>query len=434
MKSCYLIEDLLPMYAEGLCSEETAVELEVHLQECSECSNKLELYRAKLEQKISAEKTENSKVNVSAAEPMKKIRKKLRHGRIKIAVMAALLVALLGSVVYGLHGDITHEHLGALGCYSYLKCRHIMSQYCKGNLKPFVDAMCVTDDAMTRLYSTESVHESNTFPEKSFSKYRAYMMKELEQVRADFADGKELKFDLEVRSLANGQEIATDEDGLPQVSFVAYVYREDDKDHSDSDYDTSIGFHLESTGKYSVEGLNKGSKKALAQPQYPLNDTEVIEKTIINSFYYKLKSGEITMSTEDEFRLLMSTPEAYQDMPNQTVKLFNVLWLLNRPAQSDEVDSKLAYQLNFQKILDDGWYLKDCEQFVDHYDESEHTWISTKDFLFENQKTGKLCIVRVPYYCSLGKLVPDAEYVIIGDDGMSEKTRNCMMQLFQPAV
>ena len=32
--SCKIIEDLLPMYHDGICSEESAVLIEEHLKEC----------------------------------------------------------------------------------------------------------------------------------------------------------------------------------------------------------------------------------------------------------------------------------------------------------------------------------------------------------------------------------------------------------------
>lgn len=35
---CNIVQDLLPLYAEGLCAEETARELEQHFAECKECA------------------------------------------------------------------------------------------------------------------------------------------------------------------------------------------------------------------------------------------------------------------------------------------------------------------------------------------------------------------------------------------------------------
>ncbi|MCR4950457.1 MAG: DUF4825 domain-containing protein [Solobacterium sp.] len=36
--SCHIVQDLLPLYADNLVSEETAADIEEHLQECEECS------------------------------------------------------------------------------------------------------------------------------------------------------------------------------------------------------------------------------------------------------------------------------------------------------------------------------------------------------------------------------------------------------------
>ena len=56
---CTVAEDLLPLYLEGLCREETAKELEAHLEHCPQCRRKAEAlkkeYRVKEERKPSGE-------------------------------------------------------------------------------------------------------------------------------------------------------------------------------------------------------------------------------------------------------------------------------------------------------------------------------------------------------------------------------------------
>ena len=37
--SCKVIEDILPMYYDGVCSEESAALVEGHLKECPHCSH-----------------------------------------------------------------------------------------------------------------------------------------------------------------------------------------------------------------------------------------------------------------------------------------------------------------------------------------------------------------------------------------------------------
>ena len=37
--SCKVIEDMLPMYYDGICSEESSALIEEHLKDCPYCSN-----------------------------------------------------------------------------------------------------------------------------------------------------------------------------------------------------------------------------------------------------------------------------------------------------------------------------------------------------------------------------------------------------------
>ena len=43
--NCELARDLIILYAEDLCSDKTAEELKAHLEQCSECSKRLEEYK-----------------------------------------------------------------------------------------------------------------------------------------------------------------------------------------------------------------------------------------------------------------------------------------------------------------------------------------------------------------------------------------------------
>ena len=46
--SCKIIEDLLPMYHDGICSEESAVLIEEHLKECEGCRQILASLRGEI--------------------------------------------------------------------------------------------------------------------------------------------------------------------------------------------------------------------------------------------------------------------------------------------------------------------------------------------------------------------------------------------------
>ena len=65
--SCKVIEDVLPMYYDGVCSEESAALVEEHLKECPHCSHILSELRSDI---VTPEK------NVDDIKPLKKIQKR----------------------------------------------------------------------------------------------------------------------------------------------------------------------------------------------------------------------------------------------------------------------------------------------------------------------------------------------------------------------
>lgn len=80
---CGVIRDLLPLYTEELCSEESRALVENHLKDCSGCRSLKE----------SMKKTEP--LPVDSGESLKKVKKELRNRRGRVAAMAALLVFVL---------------------------------------------------------------------------------------------------------------------------------------------------------------------------------------------------------------------------------------------------------------------------------------------------------------------------------------------------
>ena len=80
---CGVIRDLLPLYTEDLCSEESRALVESHLKNCPDCRRLKE----------SMKKTEP--LPADSGEGLKKIRKELKNRKLRTAAMAALLVFVL---------------------------------------------------------------------------------------------------------------------------------------------------------------------------------------------------------------------------------------------------------------------------------------------------------------------------------------------------
>lgn len=89
--SCKVIEDILPMYYDSVCSEETAKLVEDHLEQCPDCSNMLEQLRTEID---------IPSIPVDDTKPLKEIQEKWKKSEwswIKkgiLLTLAALLVVV----------------------------------------------------------------------------------------------------------------------------------------------------------------------------------------------------------------------------------------------------------------------------------------------------------------------------------------------------
>ncbi len=95
--TCKVIQDLLPLYVDGVCSPDTAALVEEHLKDCAPCQ---EAYHALKEapDPSSAHDTTLPKKETKIVEGFKQIRRTFRKKWVKIAVLAvaATLVVTMG--------------------------------------------------------------------------------------------------------------------------------------------------------------------------------------------------------------------------------------------------------------------------------------------------------------------------------------------------
>lgn len=84
--SCKVIEDMLPMYYDGVCSEESAALVEEHLQECPHCSRILSELRSDI---VIPEK------NVDDMKPLKKIQKSYKKKKTLWMIAVAVILLLI---------------------------------------------------------------------------------------------------------------------------------------------------------------------------------------------------------------------------------------------------------------------------------------------------------------------------------------------------
>lgn len=136
---CKIVEDLLPLYTEGMCSEETQIYLEEHIAACASCREKKRNYEKNIEDMIQAEQQERMEEAEKEIQPMKKVKRKMRKNQWLIRVLVLLLIILVGKLAMMTYGQL---HPGTFTNFEMLTERHqvrkVLDQMCRGNFEPFL--------------------------------------------------------------------------------------------------------------------------------------------------------------------------------------------------------------------------------------------------------------------------------------------------------
>lgn len=92
--SCNLIRDLIPLYCDEICSEESREAVEAHMEECEECQR---FYHEMKQETLIQESIRNSSYEDQQIASMKKIRKKWKKKNFAFGIIGIII----GSVIVG---------------------------------------------------------------------------------------------------------------------------------------------------------------------------------------------------------------------------------------------------------------------------------------------------------------------------------------------
>lgn len=88
--SCKIAEDLLPLYLDDSCSEDSRAALEEHLKECPSCQSKLTRMRSSITDSIQIDKSVPQLANYA---------KKVRNHRIRVTALVILTIIISSAVL-----------------------------------------------------------------------------------------------------------------------------------------------------------------------------------------------------------------------------------------------------------------------------------------------------------------------------------------------
>lgn len=128
--TCNVIEDLLPLYADGICSEDTKTIIEHHIAVCSECREKLEAMTAKLEKNEKKAEIDN---------PFKKVKNHYVRLVTVTLLVCVLVIAPIGGVWFLRTNEVYDAGYSWATITTNLKLQKIAKLFKKGKYREALD-------------------------------------------------------------------------------------------------------------------------------------------------------------------------------------------------------------------------------------------------------------------------------------------------------
>ena len=393
---CELAKDLIILYAEDLCSEETAEALKEHLENCPECSKWLEEYKKELEDKKTETMANNDKNISDELKPMKKVKKKLMRGKIRLAIVGAVLAVIIGVLGFLSYGQITNECMSFSVAADTVRVYLVCKSLADGDTEPFMDILAY------RIADQYTVSGS-----KGLENFDAYLI----QVENDVKNACEYYF--------SGKDVTVKIQGIDQYSYA------DEEPTDISNTDITIGFYEKDELLYELAFGKVAADKFIVY-ELPQNDAPVFTKSML-PFY----------DTGLDICLHYATKKAYSDLVEGNRENTGVgLALAITTWGTDEEKSAYRDVLieRIQKLCDEDWYYKDVMYFVDEYDIAAGKWIYKVWFMVENQSNGEIVMIEQKFHYFRQQLyvIEDSPAVVIGaEEELPAEIKTQLQEIFQ---
>lgn len=148
MITCKVIEDLLPLYADEICSDDSRTIVEHHIAECTECSEKLKTMEILFE----ADKAQQ--IELENIKPFKLLYK--RYIRLGIITLLICLAFLIPTVLFGMMivNEETDQGYSISTLMTEIKLRKFSKMIEKGEYHEFLDSVSLNNEAQ---YTNEEI-------------------------------------------------------------------------------------------------------------------------------------------------------------------------------------------------------------------------------------------------------------------------------------
>ncbi len=371
---CEIIKDLLPSYCDGVCSEETAAEIESHIAGCPDCQRLLEVCRSDIKP-----------LNTGAPEkPFRRIKEKIFRNKLAAAVLMLVLVCVLSAVGYLTYGQIARSpgHPSFETMISSHNAKKLMKKFCEGDIDYVTENIEIYQTSNALLSDSENVREHCRLVLSDF--YERYLKgRELSVKTGGYSGYDTFQYESGMCPVTELQ-IYDGKSGI--LSFCVIEH-------------TGGKFLLSNTG-YNLE-LGDGCESdidTLDLALNPIEPTPSLETRLLNIDEVDTQSYRIFA------RRFSSSPEELQEL------------MANTAALMEDMYCESAFYTDFRFDAEGSRYLVDM------------------GFIFKENSSGKRVVysrtVRLRSAKYSFEILPEFEPVTV-DDGISPENLKKLKELFQ---
>jgi|GEM_PF-1362487 len=368
---CEIAKDLLTLYAEQLCSEETAKELEQHMEECAACREQLAHYQRTLEQDKNAKNEETAAENENKLRPMKKIRRKMRRRVLLSVVLGCILFVVLGGVGILSYGEMTNKCISFSGIADIARLKKVTKDLTKGETEALVDILAYRVEDFYAIKKQAGFDDMEAFKEalgKNMDKAYAYYF-EGRDIRVKFSD-------MELYPVEESINMGADETTAVNLATTLYYF----------------DFYEDDTLVLGLEFAKIGSESFIVT-EYLHDDIHASRDT--PSFApATLPFDTVLMDVLLRYTVSARYEKVLAANPDISYRFLGMSIRNAEPGSAEDKAHKDAVDARMKALLADGWVLKDCLYASDAYDIEGNFWRYKVWFQFENMETGECCMME----------------------------------------
>ena len=360
---CNIAKDLLPLYFDGLCCDETGKQLEAHMEECESCRRLKQSLEQ--QQEWDGEKQEWEK----AIAPLKKIRKKVRKKNAAIVICVCMLLLFSVITVLLTYGQISRKGLSFELIYDAVRFRNAGKQFADGNIEPLYKML----SNGYRLQNEESSVVRLAYPDSQT--YDEDMKKAIMEKYHQYFEGKSLVYKgieeigyKETTKMGGNRTLSVvlKFEGTDKIEYYLVLYKTLNGQYLVDDYFGDPYISYEADTGAGTENVEKAEPEAGDIRTYytedtlfsclpnPLTDFELyIMRQIILASGQRALQGDRTLAEIGQMRLNIISGQDLEDGTNEL-----------RERANDELD----------RLAESGYYVTDLTWNVKEYDRAKHLY------------------------------------------------------------